>query len=102
MTSARFDSDVERHAGNAALAAATAASTSATDARSTAPVCSPVAGSYTGAELPDVDSTTLPSIQCEIRFIVTLLSDVGTLERPTRPSGVSAGGRHADAVSRSE
>ena len=42
--SARFDSDVARHAGNAAFAAATARSTSSLDAKSTSPVCLPVAG----------------------------------------------------------
>ena len=35
MISVRFESDVARHAGNAARAAATAASTSSTDAKST-------------------------------------------------------------------
>jgi hypothetical protein len=44
MMSARFERDVARHAGNAALAVATASPTSSTDAKSTAPVCRPVAG----------------------------------------------------------
>ena len=35
MMSVRFDSDVARQAGNAALAAATAADTSSTEAKST-------------------------------------------------------------------
>ena len=63
MISARRDNEVARQAGNAACADATAASTSSTEASPTSPVCSPMAGSYTGAVRPDVDSTTRPSIQ---------------------------------------
>jgi len=43
--SERFEIDVERHAGNAALAAATAAATSAVEAKSTSRAICPVAGS---------------------------------------------------------
>jgi len=43
-SSARFASDIARHAGNAAFAACTARSISSTEAKSTAPVCCPVAG----------------------------------------------------------
>ena len=43
-SSARFASDIARHAGNACFAAWTAASTSSTVARSTSPVWRPVAG----------------------------------------------------------
>jgi len=39
-----FDSEVARHAGNAAFAALTARSTSSTDAKSTAPLWRPIAG----------------------------------------------------------
>ena len=45
MMSVRFDSDVARQAGKAALAAATAAATSSADAKSTCLVTLPVAGS---------------------------------------------------------
>ena len=45
MISVRFESDVARQAGNAALAAATAASTSSTEAKSTCFASRPVAGS---------------------------------------------------------
>ena len=55
--SARRESDVARHAGNAAFAAATARSTSSMDAKSTAPVCLPVAGLYTGPLRPDFPAT---------------------------------------------
>src|SRR6478736_6843145 len=63
MISVRFDSDIERHAGNAALAAATAAPTSSTEAKSTWRVSCPVAGSYTGPSRPDVPATNRPPIQ---------------------------------------
>ena len=45
MMSVRFESEVARHAGKAALAAATAAATSSTEAKSTCLVSVPVAGS---------------------------------------------------------
>ena len=45
MMSVRFESEVARQAGKAALAAATAASTSSTEAKSTCFVSAPVAGS---------------------------------------------------------
>ena len=45
MMSVRFESEVARQAGNAALAAATAAPTSSIEARSTWRVSVPVAGS---------------------------------------------------------
>ena len=45
MISVRFESDVARHAGNAAFAAATARSTSSTEAKSTRRASTPVAGS---------------------------------------------------------
>ena len=45
MMSVRFESDVARQPGNAALAAATAAATSSTEARSTCFARRPVAGS---------------------------------------------------------
>ena len=48
MISVRLDSEVARHAGNAALAAATAASTSSAEAKSTHLACAPVAGLNTG------------------------------------------------------
>src|SRR6476661_3356357 len=63
MISVRFDSDIERHAGNAALAAATAAPTSSTEAKSTWRVNCPVAGSYTGPSRPDDPATRCPPIQ---------------------------------------
>ncbi len=59
MISARRESDVERHAGSAALDAATTASSSATLAKSTAACCSPVAGLNTTPDFPEVPSTTL-------------------------------------------
>ena len=64
------DKLVARHAGNAATAFATAASTSATEAKSTAADCSPVAGLKTFPDLPEVPATTVPLIQCEMRFIL--------------------------------
>ena len=45
MMSVRFESEVARQPGNAALAAATAAPTSSTEAKSTWRVSVPVAGS---------------------------------------------------------
>src|SRR5215203_1629917 len=69
ITSARRPSPVDRHAGNAALAAATAASTSATPARSTLAVCSPVAGLNTAPDRPEPPSTIAPSIQWLMRFM---------------------------------
>ena len=75
ITSARRPRPVARQPGNAALAAATAASTSATLAKSTLAACSPVAGLNTVPDRPDVPSTTAPSIQCEMRFIVVSSSD---------------------------
>jgi hypothetical protein len=45
MMSVRFESEVARQAGKAALAAATAASTSSTEAKSTSRRIAPVAGS---------------------------------------------------------
>ena len=48
MTSVRFESDVARQPGKAALAAATAASTSSTEAKSTSRATAPVAGLKTG------------------------------------------------------
>ena len=61
--SARRESDVARHAGNAAFATATASPTSSTEAKSTAPVCRPVAGLYTGPLRPDFPATAIPPIQ---------------------------------------
>ena len=61
--SVRFDSDVARQAGKAALAAATAASTSLVDAKSTC------AGDLAGRRIvdgpsrPDVPATLRPPIQ---------------------------------------
>src|SRR4051794_26150576 len=83
MPSARRPRPVARQPGAAALAAATAASTSATLAKSTLAACSPVAGLNTGPDRPDVPSTTAPSIQCEILFIVRVLSGGGWGERST-------------------
>jgi hypothetical protein len=74
ITSARRVSDVARHAGNAAAATATAASTSAVLARSTELLCWPEAGLYTLASRPEVPGTTVPLIQCEMRFIATIRS----------------------------
>ena len=64
MISVRFESDVARQAGNAALAAATAASTSAIDAKSTSRAIWPVAGLKTGPRRPEVPATRRPPIQC--------------------------------------
>ena len=64
MISVRFESDVARHAGNAARAAATAASTSSTEAKSTSRATAPRAGSKTGPRRPDVPATRRPPIQC--------------------------------------
>ena len=60
MMSARFDSEVARHAGNASRAASTALPTSPASAKSTSWVCSPVAGSKTGPVRPDSPGMCLP------------------------------------------
>src|SRR5262245_28421172 len=91
ITSARRPRPVARQAGSAALAAATAASTSATLAKSTLAACSPVAGLNTGPERPDVPSTTAPSIQCEILFIVRIPSDQGLGEATLDEAAVALG-----------
>ncbi len=57
MISVRLDSEVERQAGNAALAVATAASSSSCEAKSTHFACTPVAGLNTGPWRPDVPWT---------------------------------------------
>ncbi len=63
MMSVRFESDVARQAGKAAVAAATAAPSSSAEAKSTSFVTWPVAGSKTWPSRPDVPGTKCPPIQ---------------------------------------
>ena len=70
IASARFESDVARHAGNASAAAVTACPTSSAVAKSTSCVRSPVAGSKTGPVRPDSPEMTFPPIQWPIRSIL--------------------------------
>ena len=63
MTSVRFDSDVARQAGKAALAAATAAATSSTDAKSTYFVTLPGRGVVDGTLAPGRAGHDAPPIQ---------------------------------------
>src|SRR5262249_524877 len=62
-SSARRESESERHDSNAAPAALTARSTSSVDANSTIPVCVPVAGLKTGPRRPDWPAYGSPAIQ---------------------------------------
>ena len=97
-TSARCESEADRHAGNAAAASSTAVSTSWADAKSTSPDCTPVEGSYTRPWRPDVPGTTLPPTQCEMRFTpqACLSSTEGDAGEPKYRPGTTKGDRMAE------